>query len=46
MQMKQFDQKMKLERDRLAFDKQKAATDASIKREQIRKRNTTNTNKK
>ena len=43
--MRQFDEKMKLERERLAFDKQKASTDASIKREQIRKRNTTTAKK-
>lgn len=43
--MRQFDEKIKLERDRLAFDKQKASTDAAIKREQIRHRNT-NTSKK
>lgn len=44
--MRQFDERLKLDRDRLNFDKQKAATDASIKREQIRHRNTTNTTKK
>ena len=36
--MREFDEKMKLDRERLAFDKEKAKTDASIKREQIRKR--------
>lgn len=40
--IRQFNEKMKLERDRLAFDKSKANTDAELKREQIHKKTTTN----
>lgn len=36
--MRQFDERLKLDRERLAFDKRKADTDASIKREQIRQK--------
>lgn len=42
--MQQFDQKLRLERDRLSFDKEKARTDAEIKREAIKKKSV-NTNK-
>jgi hypothetical protein len=44
-QIRQFDEKIKLERERLAFDKQKANTDASIKRESLKKKQTTTPNK-
>ena len=40
--IRQFNEKIKLERDRLAFDKSKANTDAELKREQIHKKTTTN----
>lgn len=43
-QMRQFDQKLKLDRDRLNFDKKKAETDAQIKREALKKK-TVNSNK-
>lgn len=43
--MRQFDERIKLDKERLAFDKQKADTDASIKRESL-KRKPTNTPKK
>lgn len=36
--MRQFDERLKLDRDRLAFDKDKARTDAKLKREAISKR--------
>lgn len=36
--MRQFDARLRLDRDRLDFDKRKAATDAEIKRESIRKK--------
>ena len=35
--MRQFDERLKLDRDRLAFDKSKAKTDAELKRKQINK---------
>ena len=35
--MRQFDQRLKLDRERLAFDKEKARTDAELKRKQINK---------
>lgn len=38
--MRQFNERLKLDRERLSFDKEKAKTDAQIKREQIRKRTT------
>jgi hypothetical protein len=39
--MRQFDERLKLDRDRLAFDKDKARTDAELKRKQINKSNKT-----
>lgn len=36
--MRQFDARLKLDRDRLEFDKQKAATDARLKEKQINKK--------
>lgn len=36
--MRQFDERLKLDKERLAFDKQKADTDASIKRESLRRK--------
>ncbi|MBQ9391968.1 MAG: hypothetical protein IJU02_07235 [Lachnospiraceae bacterium] len=41
--MRQFDAKLKLERDRLSFDKDKARMDNEIKEKQLRKRTTSNT---
>ena len=35
--MRQFDERLKLDRERLAFDKSKARTDAELKRKQINK---------
>lgn len=35
--MKEFDERLKLDRERLAFDKSKAKTDAELKRKQINK---------
>lgn len=35
--MRQFDQRLKLDRERLAFDKEKARTDSELKRKQINK---------
>ena len=43
--MRQFDAKLQLERDRLDFDRQKANTDASIKREQIKIKRSSSTPK-
>lgn len=40
--MRQFDARLKLDRDRLDFDKRKAATDAEIKRESIKKKAVSN----
>jgi hypothetical protein len=40
--MRQFDEKLKLDRERLAFDKDKAKTDAELKRKQINKSTKTN----
>ena len=42
--MRQFDEKMKLERDKLALDKDKARMDHDIKEKQLRKRTTSNNN--
>jgi hypothetical protein len=39
--MRQFDKRLELDRERLAFDKQKANTDAELKRRQINKSNKT-----
>lgn len=39
--MRQFDLRLKLDRDRLNFDKDKAKTDAELKRQQIKKQSTT-----
>ena len=39
--MREFDAKLKLDRERLAFDKDKAKTDARLKEKQINKRTTT-----
>lgn len=41
--IRQFNEKMKLEREKLNFEKDKAATDAKLKREQIHKKTTTST---
>ena len=41
-QIREFDQKLKLDRERLEFDKDKARTDASLKRQQINKKPTNN----
>lgn len=38
--MRQFDERIKLDRERLEFDKDKARTDASLKRQQINKKTT------
>ena len=35
--MRQFDERLKLDRERLAFDKDKAKTDAELKRKQLNK---------
>ena len=35
--MREFDERLKLDRERLAFDKSKARTDAELKRKQINK---------
>lgn len=35
--MRQFDERLKLDRERLAFDKSKARTDAELKRKQLNK---------
>jgi hypothetical protein len=42
--IREFDEKLKLDRDKLKLDKKKAETDASIKRQALRKRSST-TNK-
>jgi len=39
-QMREFESRLKLDRDRLNFDKQKAATDARLKEKQINKKTT------
>lgn len=39
--IRQFDERLKLDRERLAFDKQKAATDASIKRQSLKNKSKT-----
>ena len=39
--MREFDARLKLDRDRLEFDKSKAATDARLKEKQINKKTTT-----
>ena len=44
-QIRQFNERLKLDRERLSFDKEKAKTDAQIKREQIHSRKTTANNK-
>ena len=44
-QIREFDEKLKLEKERLELDKQKAKDDASLKREQIRARKTTSKSK-
>ena len=41
-QIREFDQRLKLDRERLEFDKDKARTDASLKRQQINKKPTNN----
>ena len=43
-QIRQFNERLKLDRERLAFDKDKAKTDVRLKEKQINKqsRNTTN----
>lgn len=43
--MRQFDERLKLDRERLNFDKKKAETDASIKRQSLRKKSTNTTSK-
>ena len=35
--IREFDEKLKLERERLSFDKEKAKTDAELKRKQLNK---------
>ena len=40
--MRQFDERIKLDRERLEFDKDKARIDASLKRQQINKKTTSN----
>lgn len=40
--VREFDARLKLDRDRLEFDKSKAATDARLKEKQINKKTTTN----
>ena len=42
--IREFDEKLKLDKDKLKLDKKKAETDASIKRQALRKKNST-TNK-
>lgn len=42
---RQFDERLKLDRERLNFDKKKAETDASIKRQSLRKKSTNTTSK-
>lgn len=44
--IRQFDERLKLDKERLEFDKQKANTDASIKRESLRRKTNTNSNNK
>lgn len=44
--MRQFDAKLALEKDRLAFDKKKAETDASIKRDALKRRVASSNSKK
>lgn len=44
-QMREFDARLQLDKERLSFDKKKAETDAQIKREALRKKST-NSNKK
>lgn len=43
--MRQFDKRLKLDRERLNFDKKKAETDASIKRQSLKKKSTNTTSK-
>lgn len=38
--IREFDKRLKLDRERLNFDKKKAETDASIKRQSLRKKST------
>ena len=40
-QMREFDSRLQLDRDRLDFDKQKAKTDARLKEKQINKKSST-----
>ena len=40
-QMREFDERIKLDRERLNFDKKKAETDASLKRQSLHKKNNT-----
>jgi hypothetical protein len=42
-QMREFDARLSLDKQRLALDKQKAESDTSIKRQQLRKKTTTTT---
>ena len=44
--IRQFNERLSLDKDRLAFDKEKARTDAKIKREAIHSRNNSKTTKK
>lgn len=44
--MREFDERLKLDRDRLEFDKKKADTDAKLKEKQINKQSKTTTAKK
>lgn len=43
--MREFDERLKLDRERLNFDKKKAETDASIKRQSLRKKSTNTASK-
>lgn len=43
--MREFDERLKLDRERLNFDKKKAETDASIKRQSLKKKSTNTTSK-
>ena len=44
--MREFDERLKLDRDRLEFDKKKAETDARLKEKQINKTSKTSSTKK
>ena len=44
-QIREFDERIKLDRERLELDKTKASTDARLKEKQINKQNKTTQNK-